>query len=253
MRSILSVHGLSIKVNNRLLTQDVSFEINPGDAILLSGENGIGKSSILKAIMQIETENKVVTGSIQSSTFGDILSLRAEDVQRFRASIAYVQQKDDYSQMGNIRVEDIISASAEAYSGKTLTSSEVNDIIDEWIPPKNSKRVFDAKSKPAKFSGGEQRLLSVLSIVATRPSAELMLIDEPLNNLDFNNAKNISNMLNKVIKANPSMGLIMISHCRIFPFITREIELSSKGVKEIPNHYVCHNCFGTHNENGYYI
>ena len=65
---------------------------------------------------------------------------------------------------------------------------QVNDLIDEWIPRReDNSRVFDAKSKPAKFSGGEQRLLSVLSVLATRSKAELMLIDEPLNNLDFFN------------------------------------------------------------------
>ncbi|MBR0108130.1 MAG: hypothetical protein IJM07_03295, partial [Pyramidobacter sp.] len=107
-------------------------------------------------------------------------------------------------------------------------------------------------SKPAKFSGGEQRLLSVLSVVATRPSAELMIVDEPLNNLDFVNARNISNVINKVLRDHPQTSLLMISHCRIFPFITREIKLTADGAQELPEHYVCHSCFGEPNEKGFY-
>ena len=47
MGSVLSVKELSIKLKDRVLTDKISFCINSGDAILLSGENGIGKSSIL--------------------------------------------------------------------------------------------------------------------------------------------------------------------------------------------------------------
>ena len=130
---------------------------------------------------------------------------------------------------------------------------QVNDLIDEWIPRReDNSRVFDAKSKPAKFSGGEQRLLSVLSVLATRSKAELMLIDEPLNNLDFFNARNISNLINKVIRDNPQMALLMISHCRIFPFITREIKLTPDGVSEVSEHYECPSCFGEHDINVFY-
>lgn len=175
------------------------------------------------------------------------------DLQKLRSSIAYVQQKGEYSEMGDVQVKDIISESDEAYSGRTLSNSDVNNLIDKWIPRKKDySRVFDAKSKPAKFSGGEQRLLSVLSVIATRSNAKLMIIDEPLNNLDFANARNISNLLNQIIRENPRMSLLMISHCRIFPFITREIILSSEGVSEVTDHYVCHSCFGSPDENVFF-
>ena len=155
--------------------------------------------------------------------------------------------------MGSIQVRDIISESGEIHSGRSLSYAEVNDLIDEWIPRRSdNSRVFDAKAKPAKFSGGEQRLLSVLSVIATRSQAELMIIDEPLNNLDFINARNISNLINKVIRENSKMGLLMISHCRIFPFINREINITANGALELSEPCVCHSCFGEPDENGFY-
>ena len=156
--------------------------------------------------------------------------------------------------MGNVRVRDIISDSRMAFSGETMSDAEVNILIDEWIPRKaDDHRVFDAKKKPAKFSGGEQRLLSVLSIISTRSKANLLIIDEPLNNLDFINARNISNVINRAMNENHHMGLLMISHCRIFPFITREIKLTPEGIQNSTDHYVCHSCFGNPDENGYFI
>ena len=81
---------------------------------------------------------------------------------------------------------------------------------------------------------------------------DLLIIDEPLNNLDFVNARHISNLINKVIREHPQMGLLMISHCRIFPFITRELKLTADGISEISEPYTCHSCFGEHDENGFY-
>lgn len=253
MDSILSIRNLSIQVKGKPIVEGISFDINEGDAVLLSGANGIGKSTILKSVLQLETEGKKIDGKIIERSFGDVLSLSGEELQKYRSSIAYVQQKDEFSEMGNIQVRDIISESGEPHSGKSLSYSDVNDIIDEWIPRREDGiRVFDAKSRPAKFSGGEQRLLSVLSVIATRPKAELLIIDEPLNNLDFVNARNISNLINKIIHENPHMGLLMISHCRIFPFITKEIKLTKNGVSPVPESYVCHSCFGEPDVEGYY-
>lgn len=253
MENILSIDDLSIQVGTRFLMDGISFNVGESEAVLLSGANGIGKSTLLKSILRLETEGKTIKGKIINRSFGDILELNSTEIQKYRSSIAYIQQRDDYAEMGNIQVRDIISESGEPHSGNTLSFSEVNDLIDEWIPRRDdNSRVFDAKSKPARFSGGEQRLLSVLSVIATRSRAELLIIDEPLNNLDFVNARNISNLINRVIKSNPNMGLLMISHCRIFPFITREIKLTPNGMQEITDRYTCHSCFGEPNEKGYY-
>lgn len=253
MEAILRVNDLSIEIKQRSLMKNISFELREGDVILLSGENGIGKSSLLKSILRLEMEEKKVEGEIGHHKYGNILSLDSNTIQRFRSEVVYIQQKDEYSEMGNIQVRDILSESSNLYSGKGMSSAQVNELIDEWIPRRSdNKRVFDAKSKPGKFSGGEQRLLSVFSALVTRPRTDLMIIDEPLNNLDFNNARNISNLINHVIKENPQVGVLMVSHCRIFPFITREIRLTINGAHEIMNEYICHSCFGEPDENGYY-
>lgn len=253
MAEILRIKNLSVQVRERVLIQNVSFNVDEDEAILLSGANGIGKSTLLKSILRLETDGKRISGEIFNRNFGDILTLSRAEIQQYRSSVAYIPQRDEYAEMGTVQVRDIISESGEANSGKTLSFSEVNDLIDKWIPRRSdNSRVFDAKSKPSKFSGGEQRLLSVLSVAATRPEADLMIIDEPLNNLDFANARIISNLLNKVIREHSHMGLLMISHCRIFPFITREIKLTSEGIQDVPKRYICHSCLGKSDQNGFY-
>lgn len=253
MDSILSINDLSIHIGDRTLMNRINFDVYEGETVLLSGANGIGKSTLLKSILRLEMDGKKIDGKINVRGFGNILELNGSDLQKYRSSIAYVQQRDDYAEMGNIQVKDIISESGEAHSGGSLSFSEVNDLIDEWIPRReDNSRIFDAKSRPTKFSGGEQRLLSVLSVIATRAKSDFLIIDEPLNNLDFVNARNISNLINRVIKNNPKMGVLMISHCRIFPFITREIKLTPAGIEDVTEKYTCHSCFGEPDENGFY-
>ena len=95
MEKILSIKDLSIAVKNRTLVKNISFDIGEGDVVLLSGQNGVGKSSILKGIMRLETNGKRIDGTITERSFGDILLLGDEELQRYRAKIVYVQQKDE--------------------------------------------------------------------------------------------------------------------------------------------------------------
>ena len=253
MENIISIKNLSIQLKQRTLMKNISFDIGNGEVVLLSGENGIGKSSILKSIMRLGTKGKKINGEIVHHSFGNIMALNDTELQQYRSSIAYIPQKDEYSEMGRIQVRDVVSNSGEAHFASYMSYSKVNDLIDEWLPRRgDNSRIFDAKSRPGKFSGGDQRLLQVFSVIATRSDSDLLIIDEPLNNLDFVNARHISNLINKVIRQNPKMGVLMISHCRIFPFITRELKLTADGICEISESYTCHSCFGEPDENGFY-
>ena len=59
-------------------------------------------------------------------------------------------------------------------------------------------------------------------------------------------------MINKTIKVNPEIAVLMVSHCRIFPFINKEIKLSESGADECIDTYTCHSCFGEPDELGFY-
>ena len=253
MNSVLKIDDVSIRIKNNYLFENVSFEVNKGDYILLSGTNGIGKSSLIKSILQLQPREMILNGRILDESGENLLEVDSMKLQMIRSKIAYIPQKDEYSEMGSVQVKDIVSESSEAFSGHTLSFSEVDEIIDQWLPrKKDGKRIFNAKSKPSKLSGGEQRLLTVFTTIATRHDSNLLLIAERLNNLDYINARIISDMINKTIKVNPEIAVLMVSHCRIFPFINKEIKLSESGADECIDTYTCHSCFGEPDELGFY-
>lgn len=258
METVLKVSDLSITLSDgREIVKGVSFEIKRGEVVALVGENGCGKSTVLKAIMREDEARKRISGSISYLGGGNILEMNEHELQAFRAGVAYVPQGDDYRNMGKrITALDVMMDSAELYSARKLTREDVVRLFDRYklrsYDESTGKPLFYEKSCPSRLSGGQQRLLSIISAVAVREDARLFIIDEPLNNLDFKNARSISNLITRIHKENPDAAILMVTHCRIFPCITRLITMDKGRIVPTEEEYRCHNCFGKPNSEGYY-
>ena len=258
METIIKVSNLSIVLpNGTKIIKDVSFEIKSGEVVAIVGENGSGKSTILKAIMREDESHKTISGSISYCGGKNILDMTNNELQAFRAEVAYVSQKDEYNNIGkNITVFDVMMDSADLYSAKQFSRDDIKQLFDRYqlrIYDENTgKPLFYEKSRPAKLSGGQQRMLSIISAVAVREDAKLFIIDEPLNNLDFKNARKISNLITRIHKENPNAAILMVTHCRIFPAITRLVTINNGLVVPNEGDYQCHSCFGKANRDGYY-
>ena len=258
MEPILKISNLSITLpTGSKIVKDVSFEINSGEVVAIVGENRCGKSTILKAIMREDESRKEISGSISYCGGKNILEMNEKELQAFRSEIAYVPQKDEYNNIGKrITVFDIMMDSAELYSARQFTRDDVKRLFDKYqlrtFDENTGKPLFHEKSYPAKLSGGQQRMLSIISAVAVRDNAKLFIIDEPLNNLDFKNARKISNLITGIHKNNPDAAILMVTHCRIFPAITRLITLEKGAIVPTEEEYHCYNCFGKANAEGYY-
>ena len=260
MDTILKVKNLSILPANdssRYIVKDVSFEVKVGEVVALVGDNGSGKSSILKAIMQHGMGDKRVFGEISYLGGKNILDMSESELQGFRREVAYVPQRDEYESFGkSVTVADVIADSARMYLGRALSPAEISEIFDKYrlrvVNPETGKPEFYERARPAKLSGGQQRMLSVVSAVAAREGAKLFIIDEPLNNLDFNNARRVSDLITGIHKNHPDAAIVMVTHCRIFPAITRLISIKDGILFDSEEKYVCHSCFGTPNEEGFY-
>ena len=136
---------------------------------------------------------------------------------------------------------------------KKLTQEEIEYIektFNKFVPADST---LTLKKKVNKLSGGQQRLLSIISDICIRNSSNVFLIDEPLNNLDIENVINISNALNRIVKEKPDAVFLMVSHCKIFPFITSIATIEDGSIIIKDEQLICNSCFGEANEDGYYV
>lgn len=175
-----------------------------------------------------------------------------QELQKQRRGIAYLQQQDDFDSLDGYTVADVLYDSFEARNGRAPSKNDkivIGEIFARYIP-KDAK--ITLKSRIQKLSGGQKRLVAIISDICLFEDLNFYFIDEPLNNLDMKTVRQISNLLNQIHRENPEAIIVMVSHCRIFPFINRVLKIENGKLIEDTSSPVCNTCFGLPDENGFY-
>lgn len=273
--------NLSIGENQKIING--SFSVFSGDVILLSGPNGCGKSTLIKVLMGAAFDYKGLDYSYSLVTYKgshNILDTESEN-ETFRRNVCYVSQEDEFE---SENVLDCFVNSIE-YSKEENKAAYVFRFVKQFavyecfgivstnlIIDRNCSRIIrrlglDRKNltredlmtikylsmSTKRMSGGQKKLTNIFSNLVRYRFCELVILDEPLNNLDYNNVRAFSNVLTKIYQSKPELAIILITHCRSIPIVSRIIEIDpvQKQFKE-DTAYVCSSCFGTINENGLY-
>ena len=240
-KKVLEIKNLTLEYKSKKVLEDVSFDLYEGEIVLLSGANGSGKSSLLSSIIgKREIVKNIIKGNI---IYDSIDLLKENDIQFFRRLVGYVRQNDVFNEKTCLK--EVLS-SVDLFGGYKMSANEVKDMFIEYG--------FEnyINENPANLSGGQKRLLSILTALVRAKGSKLLLIDEPINNLDFNTACRVSNMITKIHKLNPHLSMLIVTHCHIFPIVDRVIKIEKGRILNSNIKYECHNCFGNVDENGFY-
>ena len=251
MKELIKISGYSLNYKDKSILNNVTYSFYSGNVYLIDGKNGVGKSSFIKSLLGLEKKDKHESGSIQIDNSKNVLEMSDSELLELRSKVAYLEQKDYYESYKGISVFEILKDSYKAHIGRKLTVDDldyIKNVFDEYA----DCLTFDLNSKVHKLSGGQQRMLSIISSICLMSDSKVYIIDEPLNNLDMNNVVKISNVLNKLVRSKKDSIVIMVTHCKIFPFITKVINIEDCKFVENSNSIECHSCFGNHDEDGFY-
>ena len=207
---------IKLKINeksfpNKTIFKDTSLEINEKDFVVIYGESGIGKSTLLNMIGLInDFEGEYY--------FNDILIEKKNREQTRINNFSYLFQ-DPYL-IPYLSVYDNIVLPLKNMKAD-VDKEEIMGIckrlkIDELI-----------ERKPNKLSGGEAIRVSIARSIAA--NKRIIVVDEPTGNLDSDNAESVMNIL----KEENSKGktIIMVSHSKEFEkFFNRIIKIENKKI-----------------------
>ncbi len=164
---------------------DVSFEIETGEFVFLTGHSGSGKSTLLKII----TKEYVPTSGDVDFDDVPLSKIKGGKVHKHRRQIGVVFQ--DYRLLPELNIWENIALPLEIMGKKNQEIEErVTDLL-ELVQLTDKAHVF-----PSQLSGGESQRVGVARALATAPS--VLLADEPTGNLDPQNTMLIAKLFNRI-------------------------------------------------------
>lgn len=180
--SLVSVRSLSISHDGKKIIGPVTFNVRPSDRILIQGENGSGKSSLLNLIM----DNSL------SYRSGEVI--KNENVKTIYMNQSQTLPLENSSPLDNLR--------------HLSPELELHDAINTLIRFGLDKRTISS-TRAADLSGGERA--KVLLAAMSTSSPDLIILDEPTNNLDIPTIEALELALNRY-----RGGVVVVSHDRDF-------------------------------------
>jgi len=168
---MLKFENVTKKYGDKVVLDDVSFEIQTGEFVFLVGASGSGKTTAFQLIIK---EEEVTRGKIYIDEY-EITKLKRSLLSELRRQIGVVFQ--DYKLIPNKNVYENIAFPLELM-GKN--DKEISNTVDDLLELVNLKDRKDAF--PDQLSGGEKQKVSIARAMANGPL--ILLADEPTGNLD---------------------------------------------------------------------
>ena len=199
---LVKLENAGVHRSSKWLVRGISFEINQGQIVTLIGPNGSGKTTTAKMILNIlNTDEGLVTGNANK--------------------MAYVPQKISIDWTMPLRVIDFMK----------LTSNLNNTQVNESLTMTGVDKLL--YNQINSLSGGEFQRVLIARAIAKKP--DLLVLDEPVQGVDFNGEIALYNLI-KEISISLNCGILLISHDMHF-------------VMSTTNHVICLNghicCSGT--------
>ena len=180
---VLQVDGVGVRLSGREILQDVSFAVGAGEFTGLIGSNGAGKTTLLRVIL-----------GLQQPTAGQVL-VGGRPRSRRNRSIGYVPQKFLLDPDAPLRARDLVGLGLDGQRlGFAMPSRTRTALIEEMLGAVDATNFADARV--GDLSGGEQQRVLIAHALVSRPS--LLLLDEPLANLDLASGQEIVALLSRI-------------------------------------------------------
>jgi urea transport system ATP-binding protein len=188
---MLSIRNINQYYGGSHILRDVSLEAQPGQVTVILGRNGVGKTTLLKALMGLIP---IRTGSI--SLAGQSLA-RATPYQRARAGIGFVPQGREI--FARLTVEENLRMGLATQAGRTPIPPELFELFPV-LRQMLHRRGGD-------LSGGQQQQLAIARALAAKP--RLLVLDEPTEGIQPSIIKDIGRVI-RMLADRGDMAIVLV-------------------------------------------
>lgn len=187
MSSILGIKNLTIDYNGIIAIDDLNIDFKKGRFYTILGPNGAGKSTLLKAISK-NIEN------MKGSIFIDNMNIKDLKIKNLAKKISMVPQETsiDFDLMGE---EIVLMGRIPHLKRLEKEGSQDFSIVKEAMRKTNT--IHLRNRSVTKMSGGEKQRVVVARALAQE--AGIMLLDEPVSQLDLHNQIEIMNIIRDLV------------------------------------------------------
>ena len=190
--TVIEFKDVFFSYNNHMVLENASCSVNNRDFVSLVGPNGGGKTTFLKLIAGLLTP---VKGTI--NIFG-------KNTDKDKMRIGYVPQYNKFDSKFPLTLQDVVLSGtlnskyglySESKKQTAFKALEFVDLSEKW------------SSSFHELSGGQKQRVILARAIASNP--DLLLLDEPLANIDPENSKKIIGLLAKL---NSEMTILLATH-----------------------------------------
>ena len=233
--ALVDLFNIKKQYDIKLLLDDVDFHLNEGERIAVVGQNGCGKSTLMKIVLGSEAPSdgkRVVnnalqvemlaqqphfeaTLSVRDAILNELSDLQSAQEEHARLSLAVAE---DFENQELLTKLEHITAHLDHHNAWNL-DDKIERILQEFKLKEYENRLVIS------LSGGEQRRVALASLVLKKP--DVLLLDEPTNHLDVYMVEFLEEILLK-----EKFTMLFISHDRHFidTIATRVIEVENQGL-----------------------
>lgn len=199
-----------------IANNDLSFEIEKGELVIILGASGAGKSTVLN-----------ILGGMDTSDEGDIL-IDGQNIATYNKQELTYYRRDDvgfvfqfYNLVPNLTAKENVE----------LASEIVKDAQDAQEALESVGLAHRMNNFPAQLSGGEQQRVSIARAIAKKP--KLLLCDEPTGALDYQTGKQVLQILQDMSRRDNATVIIVTHNQALAPIADRVIHMHDAKIKSI--------------------
>ena len=198
MENLIDLKNVNVVLKDRLVLEDINFQVKNGSFTALIGPNGAGKTTLIRVILGLQ---KYISGSVE------VFGKPPENLGKLRNRIAYVPQLRSVDLKFPVKVKDAVLMGRYARLGLFNSPKKKDrEIAEEMMSKVDISSIAD---KPlGKLSGGQIQRVFIARALTALP--DLIFLDEPTSGVDQLHTSGFYELLKSL--RTEKMTILIVTH-----------------------------------------